>query len=99
METAKTERAIFAGGCFWCSQAEFEGTDGVVSVTAGYTGGDSCEEGEKSDDKGIDRHVYKMYFQPSTNFVEISATIAPKRRDWLGATCRGSGRGWMRKKL
>lgn len=39
MESTKTERAIFAGGCFWCTQAEFEGTEGVVSVTAGYTGG------------------------------------------------------------
>ena len=41
MESAKnfTERAIFAGGCFWCTQAEFEGTEGVISVTSGYTGG------------------------------------------------------------
>jgi methionine-S-sulfoxide reductase len=36
---APTEHATFAGGCFWCQQAEFEGTPGVVSVTAGYTGG------------------------------------------------------------
>lgn len=35
----ETQKAIFAGGCFWCQQAEFEGTDGVVSVTSGYTGG------------------------------------------------------------
>jgi len=34
-----TEKAIFAGGCFWCMQAEFEGTEGVASVTSGYTGG------------------------------------------------------------
>lgn len=35
----KTEKAFFAGGCFWCTEAEFEGTDGVMSVTSGYTGG------------------------------------------------------------
>lgn len=35
----KTERAIFAGGCFWCMEAEFEGTKGVIAVTSGYTGG------------------------------------------------------------
>jgi peptide-methionine (S)-S-oxide reductase len=34
-----TQRAIFAGGCFWCTEAEFSGTDGVLSVTSGYTGG------------------------------------------------------------
>ncbi|HQR46839.1 MAG TPA: peptide-methionine (S)-S-oxide reductase MsrA [Thermoanaerobaculia bacterium] len=32
-------RATFAGGCFWCMEPPFEGLDGVVSVTSGYTGG------------------------------------------------------------
>src|SRR5438105_818497 len=36
---SSTQQAIFAGGCFWCMQAEFEGTEGVASVTSGYTGG------------------------------------------------------------
>jgi peptide-methionine (S)-S-oxide reductase len=31
--------AIFAGGCFWCEETAFEGLDGVLSVTSGYTGG------------------------------------------------------------
>jgi len=31
--------ATFAGGCFWCVEAAFEGIDGVQSVTSGYTGG------------------------------------------------------------
>jgi methionine-S-sulfoxide reductase len=34
-----TKQAIFAGGCFWCTEAEFSGTPGVISVTSGYTGG------------------------------------------------------------
>jgi methionine-S-sulfoxide reductase len=34
-----TEHAIFAGGCFWCTEAEFRAVDGVISVTSGYTGG------------------------------------------------------------
>jgi peptide-methionine (S)-S-oxide reductase len=36
---AKTETATFAGGCFWCMEAPFDKLDGVLSVTAGYTGG------------------------------------------------------------
>jgi peptide methionine sulfoxide reductase msrA/msrB len=36
---AKIESAIFAGGCFWCVEANFEKVDGVVEVLSGYTGG------------------------------------------------------------
>ncbi len=35
-----TEIATFAGGCFWCMTPPFEMLPGVISVTAGYTGGD-----------------------------------------------------------
>jgi peptide methionine sulfoxide reductase msrA/msrB len=31
--------AIFAGGCFWCVEADFEKLPGVVAVVSGYTGG------------------------------------------------------------
>lgn len=37
---AALEKAIFAGGCFWCMEAPFDKLPGVVSVTAGYTGGE-----------------------------------------------------------
>jgi len=33
------EKATLAGGCFWCMEHPFDGLSGVVSVTAGYTGG------------------------------------------------------------
>ncbi len=32
--------AYFAGGCFWCITPIFRETDGVISVTSGYSGGD-----------------------------------------------------------
>lgn len=35
----KREKAIFAGGCFWCMEKPFEQLDGVFSVTSGYLGG------------------------------------------------------------
>ncbi len=35
----KLETALFAGGCFWCMEAAFQGLDGVVEAVSGYTGG------------------------------------------------------------
>lgn len=36
---ADTEKAVLAGGCFWCVEANFEGVNGVRTVVSGYTGG------------------------------------------------------------
>lgn len=33
------ETAIFAMGCFWCAESDFEKVDGVIDVVSGYTGG------------------------------------------------------------
>jgi len=33
------ETATFAGGCFWCTESDFEKVEGVVKVISGYTGG------------------------------------------------------------
>ncbi len=33
------EKATFSGGCFWCLEADFEKTEGVVEAVSGYTGG------------------------------------------------------------
>jgi len=36
---ADLKTAIFAGGCFWCVEADFEKVPGVVKAVSGYTGG------------------------------------------------------------
>jgi len=37
--------AIFAGGCFWCTEADFDKVKGVVSTTSGYIGGKLANPG------------------------------------------------------
>ena len=36
---AQLEKAVFAGGCFWCMEPAFEKLPGVTDVVSGYTGG------------------------------------------------------------
>jgi len=37
--SANTKVATFAGGCFWCTESDFEKVPGVLKVISGYTGG------------------------------------------------------------
>ncbi|HEX7055148.1 MAG TPA: peptide-methionine (S)-S-oxide reductase MsrA [Burkholderiales bacterium] len=39
VQAQTTERAIFAAGCFWCTEEAFEKVPGVVSAVSGYVGG------------------------------------------------------------
>jgi len=36
---ANADKAIFAGGCFWCMESDFEKLEGVTEVISGFTGG------------------------------------------------------------
>jgi peptide-methionine (S)-S-oxide reductase len=36
---AAAETAVFAGGCFWCTEADFEKVPGVTAAVSGYAGG------------------------------------------------------------
>ena len=33
------DKAVFAGGCFWCMESDFEKLEGVSDVISGFTGG------------------------------------------------------------
>ncbi len=37
----QTATAVFAGGCFWCVESDFEKVDGVVEAISGYTAGNT----------------------------------------------------------
>lgn len=36
---ARVATAVFAGGCFWCVEADLDKVEGVVETVSGYTGG------------------------------------------------------------
>ncbi|MEL7540977.1 MAG: peptide-methionine (S)-S-oxide reductase MsrA [Pseudomonadota bacterium] len=41
MNNENIETAIFAGGCFWCVESDFDKLDGVLETVSGYTAGNS----------------------------------------------------------
>jgi peptide methionine sulfoxide reductase msrA/msrB len=53
----KTQTAVFAGGCFWCTEADFEKVDGVIEAISGYTGGHVANPSYKEVSKGVTGHV------------------------------------------
>ncbi len=54
---AETRSAVFAGGCFWCTEADFEKVPGVVEVVSGYTGGHVPEPDYEQVSSGTTGHV------------------------------------------
>jgi len=66
-QDAKIEIATFAGGCFWCTESDFEKLPGVVNAISGYTGGTKKNPSYKEVSAGTTRHVeaVQVYFDPS----------------------------------
>ena len=52
-----TEKAIFAGGCFWCSEVDFEKLKGVKSVESGYIDGSLKNPSYKDVSSGTSGHT------------------------------------------
>lgn len=60
--------AVFAGGCFWCTEAVFEQLVGVSDVTSGYAGGSKATADYKSVCTGTTGHaeVIRVTYDPNT---------------------------------
>lgn len=63
----KTETTVFAGGCFWCTEAIFRALKGVVGVTPGYTGGTTVNPSYEQVSTELTGHAeaVKIDFDPS----------------------------------
>lgn len=61
------EEAIFAGGCFWCTEAVFGQLKGVESVVSGYIGGDTANPTYKQVCSGATGHAeaIRITYDPS----------------------------------
>lgn len=62
---AATKSAIFAAGCFWCGQSDFEKAPGVVEVISGYSGGKSKSPTYENYSKGGHREVIMVVYDPT----------------------------------
>jgi len=67
LNTGKFEQAVFAGGCFWCVESDFEKLEGVVDAVSGYTGGRTKNPSYKSVSYTETGHyeAVKVTFDPS----------------------------------
>ena len=65
--TSTLETAVFAGGCFWCVEADFDKIDGVVSTVSGYTGGTVDEPTYRQVTRGDTGHyeAVKVSYDPT----------------------------------
>ena len=66
-EPHNTKEAYFAGGCFWCTEADFEKVKGVIDAISGYTGGHVANPTYEQVSEGGTGHVeaVKVIYDPT----------------------------------
>ena len=57
--------AVFAGGCFWCVETDFEKLPAVTSVVSGYSGGRTSRPSYDNYASGGHREVVLVEYSPS----------------------------------
>jgi len=85
---AKTETAVFAGGCFWCVESDFDKMPGVLKKTSGYSGGQNKNPGYKEVSEGTTGHTeaVEVVYEPNKiSYKELAdrfwLTIDPTVKD------------------
>lgn len=85
---AATATAIFAGGCFWCTESDFEKLPGVLEAESGYTAGKTTNPTYESVSNGQTGHTeaVRVTYDPAkvsyAKLVEFFwGTIDPTQKD------------------
>ncbi|MFW2364896.1 MAG: peptide-methionine (R)-S-oxide reductase MsrB [Desulforhopalus sp.] len=63
-EESRSQKATFAGGCFWCMEKPFEELEGVVSAVSGYAGGSSVNPTYNNYEHGGHVEVIEVMYDP-----------------------------------
>jgi peptide-methionine (S)-S-oxide reductase len=77
---AGLERAIFAGGCFWCMEPPYDKLPGVVSTTSGYIGGHTKNPTYQQVSTGTTGHtepVQVVYDPKKVNYQQLLDVFWP----------------------
>lgn len=80
VESSATGVATFAGGCFWCTESDFDKVPGVISTTSGYIGGNVANPTYKQVSSGKTGHIeaVQVRFDPEKiNFSKLLAVFWP----------------------
>ena len=73
---AKSEKAIVAGGCFWCVEADFESVPGISQVVSGYTGGSTKNPTYKDVTRGGTGHYEAVEITFDTAKISYAEVLA-----------------------
>lgn len=77
---AQLEEAVFASGCFWCTEADFDKVEGVVETTSGYIAGRTENPTYEQVSAGGTGHVeaVRVRFDPAkVSYAELLRTYWP----------------------
>ena len=70
-----TEKAYFAGGCFWCMEPPFEVLDGVLEATSGYMGGETENPTYEQVSMGNTGHAEVVEIEYDPNIITYSELL------------------------
>ncbi len=68
---AFADKAVFAGGCFWCMEKDFEALEGVSEAISGFTGGTAPNPTYKGDHTGHYEAVEVIYDPNVVTYQEL----------------------------